>query len=205
VLPVTGAAVSTICGPIATDTVCATDDVAFRIDELQFDLGEGPCWDAVATRRPVLIPNLVRKQPRWPMFSTAARLTEAAAVFTFPLTIGTISVGALTLYRRTPGPLAMQARHEAHELADAVAAALIRLVLPAGTATEPDNPETMWRDSAHNRREIHQATGIIVNQLAVPVGAAYARLSGHAFATSTTMAAVAHDVVTRGLLPQVAN
>jgi AmiR/NasT family two-component response regulator len=63
----------------------------------------------------------------------------------------------------------------------------------------------MWRDSAHNRREIHQATGIIVNQLAVPVGAAYARLSGHAFATSTTMAAVAHDVVTRGLLPQVAN
>jgi len=206
VLPVTGAAVSTICGPIATDTVCATDDVAFRIDELQFDLGEGPCWDAVATQRPVLIPNLVRKQPRWPMFSTAARLTEAAAVFTFPLTIGTISVGALTLYRRTPGPLAMQARHDAHELADAVAAALLRLVLPAGTATEPNDPETIWRDSPHNRREIHQATGIIVNQLHVPVDAAYSRLSGHAFATSTTMAVVAHDVVTRGLLlPQVAN
>ncbi len=206
VLPVTGAAVSTICGSIATDTVCATDDVAFRIDELQFDLGEGPCWDAVATRRPVLIPNLGQEHPRWPMFSTAARLTEAAAVFAFPLTIGTINVGALTLYRRTPGPLATQARYDAHELADAIAAALLWLVLPAGTATEPDDPETIWRDSPHNRREIHQATGIIVNQLHVPVDVAYARLSGHAFATSTTMAVVAHDVVTHGLLlPQVAN
>src|SRR5665811_1276199 len=36
-LPVTGAAVCTLSGPINNETVCASDDVAFRIDELQFD------------------------------------------------------------------------------------------------------------------------------------------------------------------------
>ena len=56
-LPVTGAAVSTLSGPINNETVCASDDVAFRIDELQFDLGEGPCWEAFAARRPVLVPD----------------------------------------------------------------------------------------------------------------------------------------------------
>jgi hypothetical protein len=63
---VTGAAVSTMCGPVATDTVCATDDVAFRIDELQFDLGEGPCWEAFTGRRPVLVPDLsLNPQIEW--------------------------------------------------------------------------------------------------------------------------------------------
>jgi hypothetical protein len=206
VLPVTGAAVSTICGPIATDTICATDDVAFRIDELQFDLGEGPCWEAVATHRPVLIPDLLNEQPRWPIFSTAVCITDAASVFAFPLTVGPIDVGALTLHSRTPGPLDAQALHDARVLADAVAVTLLCRILPAAAATQPDGAENTsdpWRDSSHDRREIHQATGIIVNQLDVPVGTAYARLSGHAFATSTTMAVVAHDVVTHGLhIPQ---
>lgn len=35
-----------------------TNPTAARIDEVQFDLGEGPCWNAVATGRPVLLPYL---------------------------------------------------------------------------------------------------------------------------------------------------
>ena len=94
------------------------------------------------------------------------------------------------------GPLETQARHDALVLADAIADALLCRILPAATTTEPDGPETVsdpWHDSPHNRREIHQATGIIVDQLDLPVGAAYARLSGYALATSTTMAVVAHE------------
>ena len=57
-----------------------------------------------------------------------------------------------------------------------------------------------WRGSPHDRAEIHRATGVIIAQLHLPVGAAYARLSGHAFVTGTTMAVAAHDVVAHRLL-----
>jgi hypothetical protein len=43
VLPIAGAAVSVLSARIGQSTVSATDDTARRLDELQFDLGEGPC------------------------------------------------------------------------------------------------------------------------------------------------------------------
>ena len=39
-------------------TVCATDDVAARVEEMQFVLGEGPCVDAAAARSPVFVADL---------------------------------------------------------------------------------------------------------------------------------------------------
>lgn len=58
VLPVTGVAVALLTRSLFADTVCATDAAAARIDELQFDLGEGPCWEAFTVHRPVLVPDL---------------------------------------------------------------------------------------------------------------------------------------------------
>ncbi|WP_411721609.1 hypothetical protein [Mycetocola sp.] len=45
-LPATGVAISTLGAFLGNETVAATDEIAARLDELQFDLGEGPCWDA---------------------------------------------------------------------------------------------------------------------------------------------------------------
>jgi AmiR/NasT family two-component response regulator len=47
------------------------------------------------------------------------------------------------------------------------------------------------------RREVHQATGMILAQLNVPATEAFFRLRAHAFATGRTVQDVAHDVVTR--------
>ena len=46
-LPVTGAAVSTLGDVLGSETLSASDAHAARLDEVQFDLGEGPCWDAL--------------------------------------------------------------------------------------------------------------------------------------------------------------
>ena len=59
VLPVTGAAVAVLGSPMHSGTSCATDGVATRIDEVQFDLGEGPAWAAVGSARPVFIPDVI--------------------------------------------------------------------------------------------------------------------------------------------------
>ena len=51
----------------------ASDEASERIDELQFELGEGPCMDAFASRRPVLEADLVvGGTARWPLYAAAA-------------------------------------------------------------------------------------------------------------------------------------
>jgi GAF domain-containing protein len=211
-LPVTGAAVCTLSGPINNETVCASDDVAFRIDELQFDLGEGPCWEAFASRRPVLVPDLRDGRPvtPWPVFNTAVRETSAAALFAFPLYVGGTGIGALDLYRSTAGPLDEEALRDARILADTVAIEVMRRILAAIAREEaewidpPPEPDPTpardpWQESPRSRREIHQATGMIMDQLDLTVGAALARLRAHAFATDSSVADVAHEIVNRRL------
>jgi len=211
-LPVTGAAVSTLSGQINNETVCASDDVAFRIDELQFDLGEGPCWAAFASRRPVLVPDLRDGPPvsPWPVFSTAIRVTSAAALFAFPLYIGATGIGALDLYRSTAGPLDDEALRDAQVLADTVAIEVMRRILASvaqeeaeGVDPSPDpDPASVldpWQESPRSRREIHQATGMIMDQLDLSVGAAFARLRAHAFATDNSVADIAQEIVNRRL------
>ena len=204
-LPVTGVAVSTLSGPIHTDTVCATDDTAFALEEMQFDLGEGPSWEAFASRRPVSVPDLwLPEQPRWPLFAEAVRKTRARAFVAYPLSVGATAVGVMDLYRSTPGPLGEPAEHEARILAAAVAAELLNRVLSAedvdlmgGANAARPSP---WRDHPQDRRTIHQATGMLMAQLDLPVGAAFARLRGHAFAAGVTVADAAAAVVARRLV-----
>ena len=204
-LAVTGVAVSTLSGPIHTETVCATDDTAFELEEMQFDLGEGPCWEAFASRRPVSVPDLwVSEQPRWPLFAEAVRQMRARAFFAFPLSVGATAVGVMDLYRITPGPLSRPTEHEAGVLAGAVAAELLHRVLSAedvdlmgGANAARPSP---WRDHPQDRRTIHQATGMLMTQLDLPVGVAFARLRGHAFATGVTVADAAAAVVARRLV-----
>ena len=45
------------------------------------------------------------------------------------------------------------------------------------------------------RREVHQATGMIISQLDISATAAFARLQGQAFVTERPIDDVAHDVV----------
>ena len=204
-LPVTGVAVSTMSGPIHTDTVCATDDIAFSIEEMQFDLGEGPSWEAFASRRPVSVPDLwLAEQPRWPLFAEAVRKTRARGLFAYPLSVGATAVGVMDLYRSAPGPLDGAAERQAGILARAVAAELLNRVLSAedvdlmgGANAARPSP---WRDHPQDRRTIHQATGMLMAQLDLPVGAAFARLRGHAFAAGITVADAAAAVVSRSLV-----
>ncbi len=97
--PVTGASVSTIGNFLGSETLSASDDVAARLDELQFDLGEGPCWDAVRSGRAVLEPDFTAESPtRWPAFAAAIHDDELRSIFAFPLAVGPLRIGAVDLY-----------------------------------------------------------------------------------------------------------
>src|SRR5256885_3628891 len=71
VLPVDGVGLSLMTRdqPGGRALLGASDAVGARIEELQFDLGEGPCFSAFNDARPVLVPDLQDDEPRvrWPM------------------------------------------------------------------------------------------------------------------------------------------
>jgi len=124
ILPITGAGVTVISPDTAPHYVAASDESALRFEALQSELGEGPCMAAYQTGRSVSVPDL-RSETRFPTFVAGALETGLAAVFTFPLRSGAEQLGALDLYRTTPGQLDAEAMDAAQVLADVAAAYLI--------------------------------------------------------------------------------
>lgn len=124
VLPITSAGVTLISAGVAPHYVAASDDAALRFEKLQSNIGEGPCVRAYETGQPVVVPDLLEEQ-RFPRFAPAALTAGLAAVFTFPLHDGDGRLGALDLYRDTPGELDARDMATAQTLADVAAAYLL--------------------------------------------------------------------------------
>lgn len=186
-LPVTGASVSTFGSLLSAETISATDARAQRVDELQFDLGEGPCWDALATRAPVLEPDFATSAS-WPAFTPAIRQEDVAAIFAFPLMFGPLEIGAVDLYSSTPGTLTARQQKQALVLSAVVSRILLRHAI-----SEATTPET----TTFSRRLIHQATGMVLAQVGSTADDAYLLIQARAFADDRPMREVAEDIINR--------
>ncbi|SEN02380.1 ANTAR domain-containing protein [Cryobacterium sp. TMT1-3] len=199
-LPVDGAAVSVFGGAVPETVVCATDNLAARLDELQFDLGEGPRWVAARTRLPVLEPR-VREgaHPLWPVFSTALMDTVVEALYVFPLTLGALDVGIVELYSRTPGVLDRTDRARALVLANKTAWNLLDRLLCVQESPAVGDAGLASTASPLSRREIHQATGMVLVQMNITATDALLVLRAHAFSHGKTVRTIAGDVVARRL------
>lgn len=193
VLPITGAAIATLGVPFGTETICASDKQAARIDELQFDLGEGPCWDALATRRPVLIPDLHGTvASSWPVFLQAMGDAPVGALYTFPLVLGSLNIGAVDLYAKRPGTLSEVQVTDAVALAGLVALQVLRRTLSAQPLKLDEEA-----DDGYSRRVVHQATGMILAQLGLSAADALLVIHGYAFSHGRSVREVAADIVAR--------
>jgi hypothetical protein len=197
VLPVEGAAVSTLGAPIGSETVCATDAQAARLDEVQFDLGEGPCWEAKFTRRPVLTADMRGdSHDAWPVFAEAISNDDIGALYTFPLLVGPLSFGAVDLYSRSAGRLNESQIAYATGLAENAARQVLQWALSVRETHTEDADDTQ---SEYSRRVVHQATGMVIAQLDVSAADALLILRGHAFAHARPVREIAVDLVERRL------
>ncbi len=124
VLPVTSTGVTLISPGMAPRYIAASDEAALRFEKLQTEIGQGPCLVAYESGEAVSIPDL-DADDRFPVFAPAARAAGLAAVFTFPLRHGEGRLGALDLYRDTPGDLDPHDMGAAQTLADVAAAYLL--------------------------------------------------------------------------------
>jgi hypothetical protein len=200
-LGVSGAGISIVTPTGNHGVVCATDDVAARVEDLQVTLGEGPCVDAVRTGGQVLIDDLGVLVPgaigRWPAFAESAAAVGVRAVFAFPLRIGPVGLGALDLYRDRPGDLPAEYVQAALMAADAAAHAVLRLDSGGTEGIEPFTDDCAARSSY--LMHVHQATGMVQVQMGVSTGDALLMLRARAFVTGRTLSDIGSDVVARRL------
>ncbi|MFY9918290.1 MAG: GAF and ANTAR domain-containing protein [Mycobacterium sp.] len=178
-------------------TLGASDAAARRYDELQFTLGEGPCLESVARRGPVLMVDLADPSDiRWPAYGAAMLADDIRFVFAMPVVVAGEHVGALDLFRATPGRL------KGEQFAGAIAAAelagipLLDLMSGDLRAAAGDPASNAWAElNALSRAEVSQATGMLVAQLGIEPTEALVRLRGHAYATGRTATDVARDIL----------
>ncbi|MCU1404438.1 MAG: antitermination regulator [Glaciihabitans sp.] len=196
-MPITGVSISVFNQALKQSTIYASDDTAARLDELQFDLGEGPAFDSVRSTAPVLLGDIAAEaQERWPIFTQSLSALPVGALFTFPLVMGAVCIGVATLYSTTPGNLSDDTTATGRSVARSIAGPALRR---AARSAHSDEPLGMGQPVIELRREVHQATGMVVGQLNISATEAFARLRAHAFSTDRTVQQVAHEVLSRDL------
>ncbi len=135
-------------------TAAATDDIAARVDDLERELGDGPCLDAVRNEAAYVDASLP-EESRWPGLATRIMdETPVRGVAGFRLLVDEEKIGALNLFSDAPGVLTERSVDEG-----AVVAAFLSVSLLA--AHRRQQASSLQR-GLHTNREIGKAVGLMM-------------------------------------------
>lgn len=137
-------------------TVCeaATDAIARRVDELEREVDEGPCLDAILSQRFECDPDIT-KNASWPRL--AERVldeTPVRGMVGYRILVGDRKAGALNLLSDTPGALTAESASMG-----AIVASFASVALTAASAHESARS---LRDALDSNREIGKAIGLLM-------------------------------------------
>lgn len=172
----------------------SSDDKLERLEDLQIELGEGPCLLAYETGKPVMATDL-RGDRDFPRFGPRAVEAGLHAVYSYPLQYEARSFGALNLYRSQPGPLGTEREELGETFADIAA-----LYLMHGADDERrDIINRQLQGALDSRVVIEQAKGFVAAACDITPAAAFTALRGYARRHGTPLRTIALDVVERTL------
>lgn len=172
------------------ETLAATSAGARRADELQYELHEGPCLDAVWEERVVHSPDLSQEQ-RWPRWAAAAVAeTGVRSMMAFQLFTTRDTVGALNLYAGSEHGFGPEDREVGLALAAHVA-----------VAVRASQEIEQLQSALDSRTVIAQAVGILMERYTMTPQAAFATLARVSSTTNTKLREIAHELCTGGSLP----
>jgi len=195
-LPASGAGLSVATKETRHSLVVAADPASEHLEEMQFVLGEGPCVDASASRRPVLVGHLGDEGPRrWPVYTSAVQEHGVKAIFAFPLQIGAAQLGVMDFFRTHEGHLSGPELGNAFAMADEAVAILLDGRDRA--ALDPDDAQA--EGELAGPAELFQAQGMVMVQTGGTLVEAMARIRAYAYAENLRVIDVARSVVNRQL------
>ncbi len=104
-------------------TVACSDRVAARVDEVQYELDDGPCLHAMRDGHMVRIEDTTEKA-RWPEFEAQAASHGIRSCLALPLNADGKPVGALNLYSRQASAFGIAEARRAENFAENASGAL---------------------------------------------------------------------------------
>ena len=134
------------------ETLAATDQLVLDLDQLQYELNEGPCLSAIRDEDVVVV-NAAEEDPRWPRFMERARAMGLRSQMGLRLFNEEATLGGLNLYAT---------RDEAIDLDVANVATLFasHIALALGKARHESNLSA----GLQSRQLIGQAIGIVMER-----------------------------------------
>lgn len=194
-LPITGLALSVLGDERIESTICVSDDTAVQLADLYGSLGEGPHWKMLQTGLPVILPDVRTDFDDWPVFAFEVGALGVGALYSFPLTLGAAVVGVADMYRTEPGALGVSEVERALTLCALTAPLVVELAIQSADGDAPAGGTI----APELRREVQQATGMVLVQLDISATDALRRLKAHAFSSGESLTFVAGEVVGRRL------
>jgi GAF domain-containing protein len=172
------------------ETPAGSEETLNRIDELQFTLREGPCFDALETHEIVHSGDLAA-DTRWPRWGPlVAKETGVVCVVSYRLFTAEDTLGALNLYARRPEAFDTDDIYNGQALAAHVSVAL-----------------AASQDTAHlelaisNRTAIGRAEGILMERFGIRPDEAFAILRRVSQHRNVKLNRVAEQLVRTGETP----
>ncbi|WP_411149247.1 ANTAR domain-containing protein [Streptomyces sp. A30] len=172
--------------------VMAASDEQVRLLELfQLQSDEGPCLECFRTGTPVIVPDLGTETARWPRFAVAAQRGGFGAVQALPMRLRDEVVGALNLFRTTPGPFDPAYTPVAQALADVATISLLQQrTLHRGTVLNEQ-----LQMALNSRVLIEQAKGKLAERQGIDMEQAFTALRGYARAHNRRLVDVARSFI----------
>jgi len=134
------------------ETLAGTDPLVFRLDQAQYDLGEGPCLEALRGEPFKRVDDMPQER-RWPRYAKVAVAEGVCSQMAVELYADERSIGGLNLYSRLTHAFDEDTRHTAWLFATHAALAMGR----TRQAQE-------LNQALVTRKVIGQAIGILMNR-----------------------------------------
>src|SRR5487761_132315 len=156
--------------------VAASSEAARLLELFQLQNDQGPCLDCFRSGQPVTAADLTAEAQRWPRFTAAARQAGFAAVQALPMRLRDQVIGALNLFRATPGSFDPANVRVGQALADVATISLLH----ERSMRHSDTLNEQLQTALNSRVIIEQAKGKLAERLGIDVNQAFSLLRDQA-------------------------
>jgi GAF domain-containing protein len=170
--------------------VAASSEAARLLELLQLEGDQGPCLDCFRSGLPVTSADLTA-DARWPQFAVAAGLAGFYGVQALPMRLRDQVIGALNLFRETPGSFDPEDVRVGQALADVATIGLLH----ERSMRRSDALNEQLQSALNSRVVIEQAKGKLAERLGLDMSEAFMVLRDHSRSRNRRLSDVARAFV----------
>ena len=170
--------------------VAASSEAARLLELFQLQSDQGPCLDCFRSGRPVAAVDLGADR-RWPRFAAAAGQGGFAAVQALPMRLRDQVIGALNLFRATPGAFDPASVRIGQALADVATIGLLH----ERSMRRSDTLNEQLQTALNSRVIIEQAKGKLAERLGVDMDQAFTLLRERARTSNRRLSDLARSFI----------